>query len=411
MRLLLVCPLVLCGALAQAANTASALQPTNGGVSVWRAHQGVQPKESPQEPLSREPDYRSDKPLYVTLELGDADDRFVTVALDESGGAGKGYDTLHVDANNNGNLTDDPPVKVDVKKSGGHTALLVQALPVTVKYRDDAERTFDIMLKIGVRRYGGPAANLSWSVIYHPVQHMEGLIAIGGKKVLAGVYDAYGEGSHANGCFNDYGIDRLRLDLDGDGKLDRSKEEVPLSRAIAFDGKLWELAADGPAAQLTVKPFEAASGLISVGGRVSDGAAIESSSVELSTGEGYAFSCRLSEEEAFRAPVGEYRISRGRLNLTDRDGVAWRAGFSYPTTLRVEADEATPLVVGMPITVEPIVTGNLRRGARVEISHRLVGVGGEVYETLSRAARRDRPEVKIVDAEGIDVAEGKMEYG
>ena len=64
--------------------------------------------ERPRELLSKEPEYKSARPLYSAVELGDAKDRFITLVVDESKGSGSGYDTLYVDANNNGDLTDDP---------------------------------------------------------------------------------------------------------------------------------------------------------------------------------------------------------------------------------------------------------------------------------------------------------------
>ncbi|MEI7728994.1 MAG: hypothetical protein WCO56_05465 [Verrucomicrobiota bacterium] len=60
--------------------------------------------------VSKEPRATSSRPLYGELRAVSSD-RAVAFRLDESGGTGQGYDTLIVDSNNNGDLTDDAAIK------------------------------------------------------------------------------------------------------------------------------------------------------------------------------------------------------------------------------------------------------------------------------------------------------------
>jgi hypothetical protein len=60
---------------------------------------------------AREPSYSSEKPLYAFVVLDEEATKILKLALDESEGTGKGYDTVYADLNLNGDLADDQPVK------------------------------------------------------------------------------------------------------------------------------------------------------------------------------------------------------------------------------------------------------------------------------------------------------------
>lgn len=57
----------------------------------------------------KEPVLHSDRPLYFRLAFGMNGASFMLGVLDESRGAGAGYDTVHLDENMNNDLTDDAP--------------------------------------------------------------------------------------------------------------------------------------------------------------------------------------------------------------------------------------------------------------------------------------------------------------
>jgi hypothetical protein len=76
--------------------------------------------------LAGEPRYRSSKPLYGVARLGTGVHNTYVFAVDESGGTGKGYDTVTLDVNNNRNLSDDKAMPL---RRYGQT----QAVPVAVE--------------------------------------------------------------------------------------------------------------------------------------------------------------------------------------------------------------------------------------------------------------------------------------
>ncbi len=57
--------------------------------------------------LSKTPEFKSEKVRYSIWVLGDGKKSVMTMAWDESEGTGKGYDTLYVDKNFNGDLTEE----------------------------------------------------------------------------------------------------------------------------------------------------------------------------------------------------------------------------------------------------------------------------------------------------------------
>ena len=69
---------------------------------------------------SRLPELKSKKPFFTCVALDSATDLLWCV-FDQSNAAGKGYDTLYVDANRNGDLTDDQPVTWRSTGTSGYT--------------------------------------------------------------------------------------------------------------------------------------------------------------------------------------------------------------------------------------------------------------------------------------------------
>jgi len=365
--------------------------------------------------LANEPDFASDKPLWFALELGNGKNRLIAAVLDESKGTGTGYDTLYLDANNNGDLTDDKPIKVTKGKSDDPRSTALECEPVTVKvlYHDGSDRQLRVKLAMQCYRYGGDEDRANWNLNYSVEQHMEGKVSFGGKTMLAAVYDAarLGDGgSQINGCFDDYGVDRLKLDLDGDGKFSDA-EDFPLSKVISYDGKLWQLEIDSAGRKLDVKPSTLPAGKLALKGSFDAAAKIEAGSVQLISGLGYAFRCDVSKPDPVLVPAAKYLIEGGSMTLADAKGAKWAMSFSYPKTLRVAADQDTALALGKPFKLQPTVKDTLFAGSRVSVAHKLAGAGGETCSGVTQGGKQIAPTVRITDAEGIKILEGAMEFG
>lgn len=85
----------------------------------------------------KEPAYSSDKPLQAFVALDEAATKVLKLVLDESGGTGKGYDTIYADVNLNGDLTDDKPLKGELEKEEGSTYATFP--PIAVETPDEGD--------------------------------------------------------------------------------------------------------------------------------------------------------------------------------------------------------------------------------------------------------------------------------
>lgn len=349
----------------------------------------------PARKLGAEPKYRHGNVKYFTLRLGKDRNAFIVGAVDT--------DTLYLDCNNNCNLTDDDPIGLVSTPGAGATAGLMQEVDVSVEYAEGSRHVLSVILDI--QGYGQD----TWAIMYHVAQHLEGTIEIGDRKdVLVGIYDgSYGEVA-ANGCFTDYGADRLRLDFNGDGKFDPVSEDSLLSKVISINGTLWELKLNAVGTDVEIRPCTLPHGKVRFSFNTSD-QTDTSGRIELVSEEGYAFICPASDDELV-VPLATYRLASGQITVPDSKSRNWTAVFSRTDSVAVGKDGVT-IKGGAPLRIEPDVTNVLAPGDHVCLGVRLTGAGGEMYENIAPVGSRMTPRVSIKDTEGIVVAAGEMEYG
>ncbi|MHC4913918.1 MAG: hypothetical protein ACYTGB_00385 [Planctomycetota bacterium] len=389
---------------------AAELAPADGADRAFGGYPGSTAGEKPRRKLTKEPKYAGEKPIYISIDIGSGKDRFLTAVLDEGKGTGKGYDKLYLDTNNNGDLTDDPEVKAKVQDRGNVLTVSAGQLTVTVRYEDGGSRQLAITPQIYRIKRGDAAAR--WIVRYVVMQHLEGKLQIDGLEMLVGLYDRYDRSGPANGCFNDFGRDALRIDTDGDGKLG-THEEMPLSRILSLAGKLRELKVGADGRGFSLADYSGKTGDLRVSCAYARGAKVETGQLTFVGAEGCALTHSIDWKAAVSLPAGTWRIGGGTLTLTDAAGASWTLALSGSKPFEVAADGTAMLTLGSPIKVEPVVSGKVAPGSRVSISHKVIGAAGEVYSTIAKGgrSRTPPPSVKVLDAAGTQLASGKMEYG
>ncbi|MBN2489385.1 MAG: hypothetical protein JXQ29_00850 [Planctomycetes bacterium] len=367
--------------------------------------------KAPPEALVAEPPYRSDRRLYASLELGDGKDRGITLVLDEKGGAGTGYDTLYVDANNNNDLTDDAVIGMKSRKSGDRTMMACAPFDVTVKYSGGAERVLRVSVAFHSYAFQGmPEDGLEVACWYHLLQHVEGSVPLpGGEEVRMAIYD--GGFGGPNGAFADIGADTLVIDRNGDRKLE-GETPGPLSRVIRAKGALLALSVDPGAMRVEIAPYDGPWGDLKAVWKLSDRSGIVSGRVTLSDSRGISLEVDTAAGQAVAFPAGDYAITMGRIEVKDAAGVVYTAEVaSQEKVTSVKAGEQAELELGAPFTLRPVIEGAFRTGQYAQISSVLLGASGEEYSSVTANGRGERPRVQVLDAEGIEVAAGKMEHG
>ncbi|MFC1462101.1 hypothetical protein ACFLQU_00705 [Verrucomicrobiota bacterium] len=366
------------GTMLAATLTAGELKPVDGEAPLRAGWCVCEIEPKPAETLAREPTYKSSKPLYMTLPMGSGDDAVVTVVLDESKGDGKGYDLLHIDGNNNGNLTDDDVVKPKINERAGSRSFAIDPQDITVKYADGS--SMKVRVQLEVRGYeSGKERRIKWTGAYHVARHLEGRADFGDRKgVLVGLYDSSAGKVHANACFSDNGVDRIRIDVDGDGKLDARKEDLPMSTVVSAYGKLWSLALGKGGGSLSAVPYAGPTGTVRFEGKFASGAAVadavESYAEIISTG-GSALRLPLSGGRPGVVPVGDYRVSRAHLKVMGATNVLWESFFFTTNDVRVAAAQVIRIKIGAPLKLEPEFQGKLALGEHVCILPHVVGGG------------------------------------
>ena len=366
--------------------------------------------KQPSETLIKEPAYSNGPPLYLSIPIGNDLDNIITGILD---GTAKGaYDILRLDANNNNDLSDDAVVtlKPHAYSNMPPDEVWLESEPVqlTVKYFDGTERKIRGRIHLMGSRSKG---NREFQ--YEAAEYVEGKVDLGsGKSLLMGLYDLPGDRRPANGCFNDIGIDHMRIDQNGDGKLDLS-EEVPLNRVFQYDGKLWNLSVDSSASDVSVTPCNLAVGKIRFSSSFAEGAHLERGTMKIASKEGYVFICSLSAKDSLPVPEGDYSAASSELDVTDASGKKWTTKCSFPSKTRIEPGKETVLTLGAPIKVEPQISGTLKPGQKITVLSRQTGASGEVYDMFVGNGGCIIPSVKITDdkGKGTVISEGKMGLG
>jgi hypothetical protein len=356
------------------------------------------------------PKFKSSAPLYISIGIGDDLDSTISGAMDESRGAGKGYDTLYLDADNDGDLTNDTPVALKSTGASNANSLESDPVTVTVSYFDGSELPLRVRIDFSRSLVKGKKV---WKYFPRLLQHVEAKVDLGSRKgVLVGIYDMpSGRGATPNGCFGDYGVDQLRIDRNGDGTLDAATESRVLSRIFDMDGDLWVLDVDSAASEAGISRCTLPSGGIGFALRPAQGARVKSGRVKIAMRDGGMFLCELGEGKTLRAPAGRYTVSSQNVRLCGADGEEWIVSFSMPSKATVIADKDAAIELGPPFEVKPKISGTARAGSRISINSTLIGAAGEVYDSVRRVNRRRAPRVKIVDDKEAVLAQGSMSYG
>ena len=403
--------------------------PSVGSEIGYVSSQGLAAAGKEREKLTAEPSYRSQKPLYFSVKLGTDADAVHTVVLDESGGTGAGHDTLYVDANNNEDLTDDQAVKGRCRKSSSYQSSSFPAAEVRLKSGGEV-----LPYRFTSRLYAYPRrttdasgkANTTWrfSFSLYSACYYRGRVQIGDESYEAALVDV-----NSNGVFNDYFSissrtsrgrvyatgDRLLLDLNRDGRFDRSRRDNPeafgWAKHLALGGRFYELSAGPDGRRIEIAPAAVKLGSLkrAGGGDFTVGLGSGDGIVQVQSREGIAV-----------VPVGTYTLYSCKMERTDKNGNPWKlVGYGTDTVTKWSVAEAatTEAVFGPPL--RPLIqasTGSrqVKPGSRTYLRLSILGEGGEVYSAGDISTGKGRPPAptfEVGDEGGTAVAQGSFRYG
>lgn len=198
-------------------------------------------KLSPDAPaeLKKKPEMAA--PLYGQIKFGGND---YLVALDEPEGKDA---TLYVDANGNGDLTDDPPTEWKKRPSGG---LTMYSGNFKLPLGGDADKP--VLVKLSAYRFDPKdphRAQLSHTLLYYADYAREGQIKIGDASYHAVLTNdsATGDFRGEAGSSAPFSGGRLMIDVNQDGKFDPRAETFDAKKPFNIKGTTWKVADMTPA--------------------------------------------------------------------------------------------------------------------------------------------------------------------
>jgi len=390
------------------ARVAGALEPAQGEAAFRAGWMEARIGTAKPAALRGEPEYHGGEPLYMELPLGNGTNAPVIGVIDGGVGIAGRIHGIHLDVNGNNSLLDDPVFHARLERgSFPH----MDPVDIQVSYADGTKRLVSVKLEFR-RQHRRDTGRAFWSVACHVCQHMAGRIPLGSKNVLVGIYDSSGEKGRANGCFNDYCCDRLRIDFNGDSKLDRTTEELPLSRFLSLDGKIWlEVHADPGARNVRFKRCNPSLGELDIRCDWPGSSTMSGGRIELLSDDGYGFVLDMGHESVLSLPESDYRVTRAKAFLRDEDKRLWKCAFSLGGPLKVRKGGVATLRLGGALKFRPTVNKWPRPGTGLCLFPGVTGAGGERYRNISPAQTRMQPHVTISDVEGVVVSQGPMEYG
>ena len=197
--------------------------------------------EPPLKPTA-EPKYKSKKPLYGILELGEPPDNRFLVAVDEPE---DGPPKLYIDRNGDRDLTNDGP--------GDWSRADERVLTANNVVIDSPYRTGKIPYRLTLYRF---KTRLREALLYYRDCCREGEVTLDGQRYKIRVLD-----DNASGRFDHLDGGLLFIDLNQDGQLEGSPDSAEfyrLNEPFNVHGKVWEVVSLTPdGLWITLQPSQA----------------------------------------------------------------------------------------------------------------------------------------------------------
>lgn len=397
----------------------------------------------------------SKHPLYG--RLGDVSNS-IAFRLDESKGDGKGYDRLLLDLNQNGDLTDEAPVKAvsarplgQVSSSSREEALFGPIELPADKRLGSWRPTYYAQVYIYNRqlitkpREGQNIENYYFGTLrFKPGWYLETTVKLDGVKQKVGLVDGdanfrlgdawkprlYGTQGQAKSWYFTP-ADSFLVDQNGSGKFENDvfgNETAPYGPLIYFGNSPYKVAVSADAKTLSVEPWTEPLGEIALQPR---GDQVRSVSLawESAAEQWTLIEAGVIQGKA-KVPPGRYRLYGSVL-----EGKAGRADSlmtsasqrAITNTVRVEPGQTAAIPCGAPLEIR-VTAQRLRyptilstaaatqgQPLTVRINANVVGAGGEIYSAWGKG--RDftddppKPTFTITSKDGKKIASGNLEFG
>jgi hypothetical protein len=330
------------------------------------------------------PGFKGDQPLFLQWKTPMVASGEIWMAFDKSNPKGQ-YDRLYLDANANGDLSDDPVYQPYRRESN----LSIFGPAKVVFESPDGPITYHLSMEL---RASGQQAYCLLS----PACWYEGQITVGGVKKRCLLID-----HNVNGTFNDKSPDYSQSDRIRLGEQ-TSYEGGAVGNYVEVDNKLYktDIARDGACLTLTEAkdvPYGVA--------RLADNI-----TTVIASGENGSF-IRKPENGVIKLPVGEYRVDSWTIARKDDSGARWEMRGMSPSSgggFTVASDKEAGLPFGEPIysTVQSTKSGSI-----YAFEQKLQGRQGERVVLTRNGSQPPPPKLHIRSRDGTYDRSISSEYG
>lgn len=331
------------------------------------------------------PEFKSGEPLFLDWKTPMVASGKVWMAFDKSNPKGQ-YDRMYLDANANGDLSDDPVYQPYRRESSlsyfGPAKVVFAASDGPVTYH----------LSVECRTYSGQT-----NCLLSPGGWYEGQITVGGVKKRCTLID-----HNVNGTFNDKSADYNQSDRIRIG-AQAGYEGGAVGNYLEVDGKLYqvEIARDGACVSL-MEAKDVPYGTVRLADNIT---------TLIASGENGSF-IRTPENGIIKLPVGEYRVDSWAIARKDNAGAKWEMKGTLSSggagSFTASQDKEVRLPFGEP--VYSMVQTN-KSGSVYSFQQRIKGRQGERVVLTRNGSQPPAPKLHIRSRDGSYDRSLNSEYG
>jgi len=262
------------------------------------------------------------------------------------------------------------------------------------------------------------------SCMWSPSCVLEGTSTINGEQTKLILFS-----NGFNGSFGDFGRSAYYLKNDKE-KIGRNISRHTLSSIINYNGQFYNMKLEGTHAQdmmvrVLLEKYTGSAGELAVKLVGNEELTSEFTNASIKGTKSGDINFSISGKQD-KLPVSEYKLNSGYINYSTQNN-KWRLNFTEGPEFKINTDETTTIELGKPVlTVSAIDEGkryesNVKeqtvyaKGKTILLSRKVIGTAGENYgyfwNNNSNRSESIKPEIKIVDSDGKEVASSEMEYG
>lgn len=334
---------------------------------------------------------------------GPGEQGMVAVAVDESGGTGKGYDTLYVDTNRNADLSDEKPIRFSAP-SGNYQVTYTDWVSVASHQGPaDAEHASNpISFRLQVYRSGD-------SLIFYAMKRGGWRGTLDSTKgkiecVLSdsnsnGIYGDLADGASKNLKLGDY----LYADTNGCGRvllLGYGSHSIMLCNVSKVGKNFYRITSDQIGNTITVAPYDGQMGDLLVKGDNIQGAGAVTKRLIVQGANGYYDFSNL--EGPARLPVGDYRIAYCDMEMkTDKGTLPFSCTFDAPVSIKPDQQTAFAVSGDLSLAIDPDTSRMAVKPGQSATLNWSIKIGDKVtLNSIGDRTAASAPKVSFYDSTG-----------